>query len=159
METILIVFGALLMITGLIGAFLPIFPGLPFSYVGLLMLQFTENPPFTLRFMIVWAVIVVMIQFLEQIASVAGAKKMGASAYGIWGSLIGAIVGFVMFPPFGIVFGPIIGAFIGELLNKKTTQVALRSAMGAVLGFFISTFIKVVVALIMTYHFVMNAFF
>jgi uncharacterized protein len=158
METILIIFGILLMITGLIGAFLPILPGLPFSYVGLLMIQLTENPPFSLRFMIVWAVIVVMIQFLEQIASVAGAKKMGASSYGIWGSIIGAVVGFLMFPPLGIVFGPIIGAYVGELINKKTSQEALRSAMGAVLGFFVSTFIKVIAALIMAYHFAVNAF-
>ncbi len=146
------------MIIGLIGAFLPIMPGLPFSYVGLLMLQLTENPPFSLRFMIVWAVIVVMIQFLEQIASVAGAKKMGASSYGIWGSVIGAVGGLILFPPFGIVFGPIIGAYVGELINKKTSREALRSAMGAVLGFFVSTFIKVIVALIMTYHFAVNTF-
>ncbi|WP_069130375.1 DUF456 domain-containing protein [Rhodohalobacter halophilus] len=158
MEIILITLGALLMITGLIGAFLPVLPGLPFSYAGLLMLQLTEYPPFSLRFMIVWAVIVVMIQFLEQIATVAGAKKMGASSYGIWGSIIGAIVGFIIFPPFGIVFGPIAGAYAGELINKKTSREALRSAMGAVLGFFVSTFIKVVAALIMTYHFVINAF-
>jgi hypothetical protein len=30
--------------------------------------------------------------------------------------------------------------------------------MGAVLGFFVSTFIKVVAALIMAYHFAVNAF-
>lgn len=158
METILIIIGAFLIIIGLIGAFLPIMPGLPFSYVGLLMLQLTENPPFSLRFLIVWAVIVVMIQFLEQIASVAGAKRMGASSYGIWGSIVGAVVGFFMFPPLGIVFGPILGAYVGELINKKTSQEALRSAMGAVLGFFVSTFIKVIAALVMTYHFVVNAF-
>jgi len=158
METILIIFGILLMITGLIGAFLPVLPGLPFSYVGLLILQLTENPPFSLSFLIVWAIIVVMIQFLEQIASVAGAKRMGASPYGIWGSIIGALAGFFIFPPLGIVFGPIIGAYAGELINKKTSQEALRSAMGAVLGFFVSTFIKVVAALVMTYHFIVNAF-
>lgn len=156
METILIIVGVLLMITGLIGAFIPILPGLPFSYVGLLMLQLTESPPFSLRFMIVWAVIVVMIQFLEQIASVAGAKRMGATSYGIWGSVIGAIVGFILFPPFGIIFGPIIGAYIGELINKKTSREALRSAMGAVLGFFISTFIKVIAALVMAFYFFTN---
>jgi len=158
METVLIILGIILIITGLIGAFLPILPGLPFSYMGLLVLQLTENPPFSLRFLIVWAVIVVMIQFLEQIASVAGAKRMGASPYGIWGSVIGAIAGFFLFPPLGIVFGPIIGAYVGELINKKTAREALRSAMGAVLGFFVSTFIKVVAALIMTYHFIVNAF-
>ena len=158
METVLIILGVLLMITGLIGAFLPVLPGLPFSYVGLLVLQLTETPPFSLSFLIVWAIIVVMIQFLEQIASVAGAKKMGASSYGIWGSIIGAIVGFFLFPPLGIVFGPIIGAYVGELINKKTSQEALRSAMGAIFGFFVSTFIKVVAALVMTYHFIVNAF-
>ncbi len=156
MESILIILGALFILAGLIGSFLPVVPGLPFSYAGLLMLQFTTAPPFTLRFMIVWAVIVVMIQFLEQIASVAGAKKMGASIYGIWGSIAGAILGFIFFPPFGIIFGPIAGAFIGELLHKKPPAIAMKAAMGAVLGFFISTFIKVLAALIMAYYFVIN---
>jgi len=157
METIFIIIGAILMLTGFIGAFLPVLPGLPFSYAGLLILQLTEPTPFTLRFMIVWAVIVVMIQFLEQIASVAGAKRMGATSYGIWGSVIGAVAGIFIFPPFGIVLGPIIGAYVGELINKKTSRVAFRSAMGAVLGLFVSTFIKVVIAIVMAYYFVVNA--
>lgn len=154
MEIIIITAGALFILAGLIGAFLPIVPGLPLSYVGLLMLQLTEHPPFTLRFLVVWALIVLMVQLLEQVGAIAGAKKMGATRYGIWGTVIGAILGFILFPPFGIVFGPILGAYAGELIHKTPSHLALRAAMGAVLGFFVSTLLKVFIALIMAYHFV-----
>lgn len=154
MEILFITVGTLLMIGGIMGAFLPVVPGLPLSYAGLLMLQLTEHPPFSLRFLVVWALIVLMVQLLEQVGSIAGAKKMGATQYGVWGSVIGAILGFLLFPPFGIVFGPILGAYVGELINKTPSNLALRAAMGAVLGFFVSTLLKVLIALIMAYYFV-----
>ena len=144
------------MISGIIGSLLPILPGTPLSYVGLLCLQMTADPPFSLRFMIVWAIIVLLIQLLDQVASVAGAKKMGATWYGIWGSAGGAVLGFILFPPYGIIFGPVIGAFAGEILGGKSSDLALRAAMGAVLGFFVSTLLKVLVSLVMGYYFVAN---
>ncbi|MEX0905364.1 MAG: DUF456 domain-containing protein [Balneolaceae bacterium] len=154
MEIIWIVLGAVFIICGIIGAFLPVVPGLPLSYIGLLCLQLTSPPPFTLRFLVVWALIVLMIQLLEQIATIAGARKMGATGYGIGGSIVGIVLGFFFFPPFGIVFGPIIGAFAGEMIGGKSSDLALRAAMGAVLGFLVSTLLKVMVALVIAYYFV-----
>lgn len=156
MEIFWIILGFIFIITGIIGAFLPVLPGTPISYLGLLCLQLTPNPPFSLKFLIVWALIVIMVQLLEQVASVAGAKKWGASRYGIFGSIAGAILGFFLFPPFGIVIGPIAGAFAGEIYGGKSSDLALRAAMGAVLGFLAGTFLKVIVALIIAYYFVIN---
>lgn len=39
MELIWIVIAGLLIVVGLIGAFLPVIPGLPFSYLGLFVLH------------------------------------------------------------------------------------------------------------------------
>lgn len=156
METIWIILGALLIISGIIGSLIPVLPGTPLSYLGLLCLQLTGNPPFTFTFLVVWAMIVAIIQFLEQIASVAGARKMGATRYGIIGSILGMIAGFLLFPPIGIIIGPVAGAFAGEMLGGKSYDLAFRATMGAVLGIFVSTLLKFLVALTMAYYFFTN---
>lgn len=156
METILIILGACLMIAGIMGAFLPVIPGTPFSYLGLVCLQLTSTPPFSLTFMIVWAVIVITVTSLDGLASVAGAQRMGGTRYGIIGCIIGAVIGFFLFPPLGIIIGPIFGAFAGELLAGKKMDLAMKAAWGAILGFFVSTFIKVLVSLILAFYFFTN---
>lgn len=156
METILITLGACLMIAGIIGAFLPVIPGTPLSYLGLICLQLTSTPPFSLAFMIIWAIIVITVTSLDGLASVVGAQRMGGTRYGILGCMIGAVIGFFMFPPLGIIIGSIFGAFAGELLAGKKADLAMKAAWGAILGFFVSTFIKVLVSLILAYYFLVN---
>ena len=156
MEMLFILLGACFIIVGIIGSFLPILPGLPFSYAGLLMLQLTSTPPFTVMFFVYWALIVVVVMSLESIIPAVGTKQFGGSKEGLIGCLIGAVLGFLFFPPFGIIFGPIIGAFIGEIYVGKTSEQALKAAMGSFIGFFVGTVIKVVTALIMAYYFFTN---
>jgi uncharacterized protein YqgC (DUF456 family) len=157
MEYILLTVGLLLMIIGLIGAFLPVAPGLPFSYGGLLILQFLYTP-FSLIFLIVWALIVVLVGFvLDNVIPAWSTKKFGGSAYGVTGSIIGLIAG-LFFPPLGLVVGPLAGAFIGELIAGNTSDKAIKSALGAFVGFLASTGLKVMAAAMMAYYFISGAF-
>jgi len=154
MEIIWIILGILLIIVGLIGAFLPVMPGLPFSYIGLLVLQLTQSP-FSITFMIVWLAIVVLLMFLDNALPTWGTKKFGGTAYGIWGSIIGLIVG-IFFPPFGFVLGPLIGAFVGEIIGGNKTDKALKSALGSFAGFMAATGLKVMAASVMAYYYFAN---
>lgn len=155
METLLIILGALCILAGFIGSFLPVIPGLPFSYVGLLLLQFTSAAPFTWKFFVVWALIVVVIMVLDNIIPVYGAKKYGGSPFGVWGSILGLFAG-LFFPPFGLVVGPIAGAFLGEMIGGKTSDQAFRAAWGSFVGFMASTLLKVIASLMMGYYFIVN---
>lgn len=156
MEIIFIIVGSFLILAGIVGAFIPILPGLPFSYAGLIMLQFTSHPPFTLMFFVYWAIIVGVVMSLESIIPAVGTKRFGGSKEGIIGCVLGGILGFIFFPPFGIIIGPIIGAFAGEIYVGKTSEQALRAAIGSFIGFFVGTVIKVVTALVMAYYFFTN---
>jgi uncharacterized protein YqgC (DUF456 family) len=156
MDIVLILFGGILIIMGLAGSFLPVVPGLPFSYAALLLLQFTSSPPFTVMFLVYWALVVVVVMSLENILPAAGAGRYGGSKEGIIGCLIGAVAGLFIFPPFGIILGPMAGAFLGELIAGKPSDRALKSAMGSFLGFFVGTVIKVVTALIIAWQFFTN---
>lgn len=155
MDIILITAGAILIITGFIGAFLPVVPDTPLSYLGLLLLQFTEPTPFSLTFMIIWAVIVIVLIIVENFIPVWGTKKFGGTAWGVWGSIIGLIIG-LFFPPFGIVIGPLAGAFLGELAGGKKRSQAFRAAWGSFLGLLLGTLINVIATGLMGYYFFTN---
>ncbi len=156
METLLLIIAAGCIIVGFFGSMLPVLPGPPLSYAGLLLLQFTESAPFSTRFLIIWALIVVAIMILDNLIPAWGTKKYGGSSYGMWGSIIGAVAGIFFFPPVGLIAGPLIGAFIGELIAGKQKDQALRSAMGAFIGFLAGTLIKVIASGVMGYYFIVN---
>lgn len=153
METILITLGIICIVAGIIGSFIPILPGLPISYAGLVFLQFTDPTPFSAKFMILWAIIVIIIMSIENIIPAYTTKRFGGSAYGIAGSILGLIAGVFLFPPLGILLFPLLGAFVGEIISGKKTDFALRSAMGTFVGFLAGTILKVVTALVMAYYF------
>lgn len=155
METILIIIGAALILLGLIGVFIPMLPGLPFSYAGILILQFVHQP-FTLLFLLVWAVLVIVISFvLDTVIPAWSTSKFGGTAYGVTGSLIGLTVG-IFFPPLGFIFGPLIGAFVGELFGGHKADKAMRSALGAFIGFMGVTGIKIIAAVMLAYYYFSN---
>jgi len=155
MEAILVIIGSLLIIAGFIGSFLPIIPGPPLSYVGLLALQLTSSHPFSLQFLIIWALVVGVLMVLDNVIPAYGTKKFGGSVYGIWGCIIGIFVGF-FFAPVGLVAGPLIGAFVGELVGGKNSDQALRSAWGSFVRFLVSTVLKVMASGLMGYYFFLN---
>ena len=156
MDIIWITLGFILILAGIVGSFLPVIPGLPFSFAGLLTLQLTTTPPFSVMFYVYWALIVVVVMSLETIIPAVGTKKFGGSKEGIIGCIVGGVVGLFLFPPFGIVIGPIIGAFLGEVYVGKSSNQALKAAIGSFIGFFVGTVVKVVTALIIGFYFVTN---
>ncbi len=155
METIWITIGILFILAGIIGSFLPVIPGPPLGYIGLLLLQLTDNYGFSIMFLVIWGLIVVVVVTLENILPAIGTQQSGGTRYGIWGCLAGVVVG-LFFPPFGIVFGPLIGAFAGELIAGQKSDAAMRSAIGSFIGFFVGTLLKVIVSVMMAYYFVVN---
>lgn len=155
-DTILITAGAVCMVTGVIGCFLPALPGPPLGYAALLLLHVTSRYDFTPRFLIILGILTVITSLLDYVIPVIGAKKFNASKYGIWGSIIGLLVGIFIFPPFGIILGPVIGAFIGELMAGKRSGHAVKAAFGAFIGFVAGTGLKLILCLVMAYYFLVK---
>lgn len=149
-----IIIGAIFIFIGVIGCFVPVLPGPPLAYIGLLMLQLLNEPAFTTRFLLIWAAITAFVTFLDYVIPVYGTKKFGGSKRGVWGSVIGLIIGIFFFPPFGIIIGPLLGALAGELSAGKASSVAIRSAIGSFVGFLAGTLIKLIATGFMAYYFV-----
>ncbi len=153
MDIFLIILAGLCLLVGLLGSVLPILPGAPLSYVGILLLHFTERAEFTTKFLVFWLVIVVLIQVLDYIIPAWGTKKFGGSKKGIWGSMIGVVVG-LFFGPWGVVLGPFFGAVLGELVDGKQTTAAIRAGFGSFLGFLIGTLSKIIVCAFLIYYYI-----
>jgi len=154
MDLVLIGFGIIFMITGIIGCVLPFLPGPPLNYIGLLLLHFTEKYQFSTEFLVFWAIITAIVYGFDLVIPVWGTKKFGGSKYGIWGSVVGLLAGFFFFPPLGIIIGPFAGAVIGELFAGKDSGAALKSGFGSFVGFIAGTVLKIAASGVMTWYFV-----
>jgi len=148
MDIFLIILSLLFMVLGIAGSFLPVLPGPFTSWVGLLILHFTDVVAMNRTFLIITFCIAMAIWILDYIIPVMGTKRFGGSKAGIIGTSIGLIVGLIAPIPGGIIIGPFCGALIGELLNKSDFKKAMKAAIGSFLGFLASTFIKFIVAII-----------
>ena len=153
MDYVLIVLGVVLIIGGILGCVLPVLPGPPLSYIGLLLLHFTQRYQFSTRFLIIWAIITTVVYVLDYVIPSWGTKKFGGSKRGIWGSMIGLVIGLFFFPPYGIIIGPFLGAIIGELTSGKDSDTALKSGFGAFIGFLAGTLLKLIASGMMTWYF------
>ena len=153
MDIFLIILAGLCLFAGLLGSGLTVFPGAPVIYVGIFLLPFSERAEFTTKFLVFWLVIVVLIQVLDYIIPAWGTKKFGGSKKGIWGSMIGVVVG-LFFGPWGVVLGPFFGAVLGELIDGKQTAAAIRAGFGSFLGFLIGTLSKIIVCAFLIYYYI-----
>ena len=149
MDIVLLLLGLVCMVLGILGSFLPVLPGPLVSWIGLLLLYFTEAVPMNLWFLGITFVIMVVISILDYVIPAEGTKRFGGSKYGIWGTNIGLIVGIFAPIPFGFVIGPFVGALVGELIYNSTDHKrAFKAAAGSFAGFLASTFIQFVTCMI-----------
>ncbi|KKB59380.1 DUF456 domain-containing protein [Parabacteroides gordonii] len=143
MDILLYVLAGLCLLLGFAGCFLPVLPGPPMAYVGLLLLQATERFQFTVGQLVTWGILVVVAQVLDYVTPILGTKYSGGSRWGNWGCVIGTVAGIFLFAPWGILLGPFIGALIGELLGGKAFGEAMKAGVGAFIGFLVSVVLKV----------------
>ncbi len=143
MDLLFVIIGFLLMLVGILGSILPVIPGTPISWLGLIILYLAPSLPFDWPFIIITGIVAIAIYILDYIIPAVGTKRFGGSRAGAWGTMIGLIVGILAPIPFGILIGPFVGALIGEIVfNETKGPQAFTAAMGSFFGFLASTFMK-----------------
>lgn len=153
----LLTLGILLIIVGLIGCVVPVLPGPPISFLGLLALEYSKWGPFNSDLLWTFGFIAVVVTVLDYIVPVWGTKKFGGSRVGIWGAAIGLFIG-LFFGPLGIIIGPFLGAFLGELTQKTESEKALKAALGSLFGLLLGIGLKLVASGFMTWYFFKELF-
>jgi uncharacterized protein YqgC (DUF456 family) len=149
MDMLLLILGFCCMVLGIFGSFLPVLPGPPLSWIGLLLLYCTKAVAPNYWMLGITLLITIIISILSYVIPAKGTKRYGGSSYGVWGTNIGLIVGIFVPIPFGFIIGPFVGAFVGEMIyNSKDHSRALKAATGSFIGFLASSFISFMLCMI-----------
>jgi len=152
MEILILIGIVSLLLLGIIGCFIPIIPGPPISYGGLLVFHFFSS--YSIEENILWlmAFVVIAVTIFDLWVQIYGVIKFGGTKKAVNGSIIGLIIGIFFFPPFGIILGPFLGAFIGARMEEYSDgNNAIKIALGALAGFFAGTILKLSVSVYIIY--------
>lgn len=153
MDIVLVIFAFLLLLSGLIGSIIPVLPGPPLSFVGLLLLQWSRYGDFSVSFLWIAGVITLIVTVADYFLPAWMARKFGGSRWATAGALLGLLAGLFFFPPFGFIMGSFLGALGGELIHNRTDSAkALKVALGAFLAFLFGTGIKLIISVAMMYY-------
>ncbi len=162
MDLTFAIIGSLLVLIGFFGSILPIIPGPPISWAGLLMLKWTDyindNLPGYQNVLWILLFFVILVTILDYLVPIMGTKKYGGSKRGVWGATLGVVVG-LFFGPLGIILGPFLGAYLGEISTGKKDHDALRAAWGSFMGFLLGVGLKLMTCGAILFFFIRFLFF
>jgi uncharacterized protein YqgC (DUF456 family) len=139
----------LLVAVGLAGLVLPVIPGVPLIFLGIVAAAwaegFTKIGGVTLTLCGVLATIALAVDY---VAGVLGAKRMGATPWGLLGAVVGTVVGLFFGIP-GLILGPAAGAIGFEYWKDPDFKKASQAGAGVVIGFVLGVVAKCAIALTM----------
>ncbi|MDT0643861.1 DUF456 domain-containing protein [Zunongwangia sp. F363] len=148
MDIIFFSIAAFFMLLGILGSILPVLPGVPLSWAGLLLFYLAPSVPVNYWFLGISLAFAILVYVLQLIIPAIGTKRFGGTKAGMIGATIGLIAGIFTPAPFAILIGPFVGAFIGEMINKTDSKSALKAAFGSFIGFLASSFMEFMVSLV-----------
>lgn len=138
-----------LVLIGLAGTVMPVIPGALLVFAGLLVAASADG------FARVGTVALVIIGALgvlsfvaDFVASLLGAKRVGASPQALLGAALGGGIGLFLGLA-GMIVGPFIGAVAGELVARGGLAQAGKVGLGTWLGLLAAAVLKVILAFMM----------
>lgn len=154
------VLAVVLGIIGLLGCVVPVVPGPPLSWAGMLVLYlWGPDNVFTTKLLLVWLVVTLVVTVLDYVVPSYFTRVSGGSKASGRGSLVGLFVGLFFFPPFGMIAGAFLGALLAEIvINGKEFKNSLKPAFGSFIGFLCGTFMKLVASGWMLYYIIKAMF-
>ena len=151
-----------LLVIGFLGTFLPILPGTTLIFAGALLHFFMmgmEASGLAWQGLVFIAIVYILSLIVDWLSGAIGAKWFGSSKWGVFGAILGGIVGLFFGLP-GLIIGPIAGVFAFEMLfAKKEVKEASNSTVGTVVGGLAGIVVRVFLALLMIGWYVIDVFF
>ena len=138
-----------LLLGGLVGVLLPILPGALIIFLGALLHKILTPEWLSWTTVALLGVLVLVERLLDFLGTMVGAKWLGATRWGIFGAVVGGIVGIFFGLP-GLILGPVFGALVGEIIfARRSLRLSAKAGFGAAVGFGLSTVARVALALLM----------
>jgi uncharacterized protein YqgC (DUF456 family) len=147
MELVLLVLGVLIVGAGIVSLALPLVPGVAIIFLGIVVVawadDFTRIGPWMLGTLLALTLVAMV---ADNVAGMFGAKRAGASGWGVLGAGVGALVGLPFGLP-GVVLGPAVGALAFEYLKNPDLARAGKAGLGGLVGFVLAVVAKAVFGL------------
>jgi uncharacterized protein YqgC (DUF456 family) len=147
MELLLLVLGVLIVGAGIVSLALPLVPGVAIIFLGIVVVawadDFTRIGPWMLGTLLALTLVAMV---ADNVAGMFGAKRAGASGWGVFGAGVGALVGLPFGLP-GVVLGPAVGALAFEYLKNPDLARAGKAGLGGLFGFVLAVVAKAVFGL------------
>jgi len=146
----------LVMLCGLVGSVLPGLPGSPLILLAAIAHRLYFGAASANNWVLAGLVALTLLSFaFDYLASMVGAKKLGATWRGILGAVVGGLIGmFFSFP--GIILGPFIGALLLEMTGGRKFKPAAQAGLGAVIGLLAGAIGKLAICIAMIGLFTVN---
>lgn len=161
-ETIIKSLFAVAMLVGVAGSILPVLPGASLAFGALLLAKILNFSEISWWVVGIFGFFTILGIVLDYVVPIATTKKMGGSKYGVYGLIIGLIIG-IIFSPFGfvsIIIAPFLGALIGELIyDRQNHKRAIKAAAGSLVGYFLTSGYGIVLSLSMLVVFLVKDVF
>lgn len=152
------ILAGVLLLAGLVGTVLPVLPGPPIAWAGLLAAHFSSYSQIEIWILIATGIAAVFVTVIDNIFPSVMTKKAGGSKAATLGCTIGLIVSFFLGPIF-ILIAPFAGAFIGEMIHDSSdAKRALKAAFGAFKGFLLGTGLKIICVMCFIWLFLWSIF-
>lgn len=149
MDILLWILSALLVGVGMAGTVLPLLPGVPLVFAGLLLAAWIGGfQQVGWPVLLVLGVLTLLSLAVDAAAASLGAKRVGASRAAVLGAAVGTLVGMFFGLP-GLLVGPFAGAAAGQFLVRGDLTDAGRAGFGAWIGFLLGSLAKLALAAIM----------
>lgn len=146
-ETILLwTLAVVLVLVGLAGTLIPVLPGVPFVFGGLLVAAWIGDfqrigwPTLT-----VLGALMLLAMLIDFLAATIGAKRVGASPAALVGATVGSVIG-LFAGLVGIFIFPFVGAIAGELIAQRNFRQASKVGFATWIGLLLGSVAKLALA-------------
>jgi uncharacterized protein len=142
---------------GLIGTIAPVLPGTTIILAAAIIHRVILGAEKSISWKTIVALVLLTLlsYFFDFLGSYLGAKYFGATKWGAFGAILGALGG-LFFGIIGLFAGPVIGAVAGEFIGGKRMIDAGRAGWGSLLGNVGAMVAKLIIALAMISIFLIN---
>jgi uncharacterized protein YqgC (DUF456 family) len=154
-----LVLALLVMLCGSVGSILPGIPGTPLVLLAAIGHRLYFGSAGANYWVLGLLVLLTLLSVgFDYLASMYGAKKLGATCRGVLGAVVGGLVGiFFSFP--GIILGPFLGALVFEFAGGRGFKPAAKAGLGATLGLLAGAVGKFAICVTMMGLFALNVFY
>lgn len=149
-QQILYIISAALIIIGLLGVFLPILPGIPLAYAGMVLAAWAGGfKEISVLVLILLGLLTLASVAIDFLASALGAKRAGASKLAVVGAALGSLIGMIFFNLPGLILGPFVGVMAVETAQGRSMREAGKIGFATWIGMAVGVALKVGLAFAM----------